>query len=68
MRQELGRQGLGLAELFVRDQPLGPGGGLAQGLGIGRRPGAAVGHMLVAVQRRAVEASVPAHALAHRVL
>ena len=42
--------------------------GLAQGLGIGRAPGQAVGGVLFGVQRLAVEAPVLSHPRGHRVL
>jgi hypothetical protein len=68
VRQQLGRQRLSLAEGFLGHKAFGPGRSLAQGLGIGRRPGEAMGHVLLGVQRRAVEPAVAAHAFAHGVL
>ena len=66
--QELGRQGLGLAEAFLGGQRAGPMGGLAQGLGIGCGPGEAVGDVLLGVQGGAVEVAVRTHPRGHRVL
>ena len=59
VRQKLGRQGLGLAE--IGSQRAGPGGDLAQGLGIGRAPGQAVGGVLLVVDQRPVQAAVAGH-------
>ena len=62
VRQELGRQGLGLAEAAVGVQGPRPGRGLPQGLGVGRRPGQAVGGMLFGVEEVPVEPSLALHA------
>ena len=76
VRQQLGGQGVGLAKRFLRrcggvERP-GPVGGLAQGLGIGRCPGQAVGDMLLRVECGAIQPALPfaigPHALGHRVL
>jgi hypothetical protein len=62
--QDLGEQGLDLAELTFGFEAGGPFGHLAQRLDIGDQPGQAVGEVLVAFERLAVRAAVFADKLA----
>ena len=66
VRQQLRRQGLGLAELSRVRQPPRPIRGLAQSLGVGCHPGQAVGDVLLAIQGGPVQTPVKADPRSHR--
>ena len=66
VRQQLRRQRLGLAQPPLARQGARPIRRLAQGLGIGRHPGQAVGGVLFSVQRAAVQSAVRGDAQTHR--
>ena len=66
--EQLRGQGFGLSQPALGVERPGPDRRLAKGLGIGRRPGQAVGHMLLGVQYPPVEAALAADAGDRRLL